>query len=107
MGHPALELAGCWVELGLSTEMESSETALTYSYHLGPGGLSRSNVLNSSLPPQRLRPDTRPEIQDPVSHTAQKKREKKRTEINNLKILFKKIIIIKKESNQSNKQIYQ
>ena len=37
-----------------------------------------SSVLNLALPPQMLRPDTRPEHQDPVSHMAQKKREKKR-----------------------------
>ena len=37
---------------------------------MGPGGLWWSSVLNSALPPQRLRPDTRPEHQDPVSHTA-------------------------------------
>ena len=37
---------------------------------MGPGGLWWSNVLNSALPPQRLRPDTRPEHQDPVSHMA-------------------------------------
>ena len=43
-----------------------------------PGGLWWTNVLNSALPPQRLRPDPWPEHQDPVSHTAQKKREKKR-----------------------------
>ena len=30
------------------------------------------NVLNSALTPQRLRPDTRPEHQDPVSHMAPK-----------------------------------
>ena len=42
------------------------------------GGLWWSKVPKSALPPQRLRPDTRLEHQDPVSHTAQKKREKKR-----------------------------
>ena len=31
-----------------------------------------------ALPPQRLRPDTSPEYQDPVNHMAQKKREKER-----------------------------
>ena len=31
-----------------------------------------ANVLNSALPPQRHRPDTRPEHQDPVSHMAGK-----------------------------------
>ena len=36
---------------------------------MGPGGLWWTSVLNSALPPQRLRPDTRPEHQDPVSHT--------------------------------------
>ena len=40
--------------------------------------VSGTNVLISALPPQRLRADTWPEHQDPVSHTAQKKREKKR-----------------------------
>ena len=40
-----------------------------------------SNVLNPALPPQRLRTDTRPEHQDPVSHTAQKKMEKKKNRI--------------------------
>ena len=42
-----------------------------------------SNVLILALPPQRLRPDARPEHQDPLSHTAQKKREKKRKKENN------------------------
>ena len=41
------------------------------------GCLWWTNVLNSALPPQRHRPDTRPEHQDPVIHTAQKKRGKK------------------------------
>ena len=45
---------------------------------MGLRGLWWSNVLNSALPPQRLMPDTRLEQQDPVSHMAQKKREKKR-----------------------------
>ena len=44
------------------------------------GGLWWTHVLNSALPPQRHMPDTRPEHQDPVSHTAQKKREKKERE---------------------------
>ena len=35
-----------------------------------PGGLWWSSVLNLALPPQRLRPVTGPEHQDPVSHTA-------------------------------------
>ena len=48
---------------------------------MGPGGLWWSNVLNPALPPQRLRPDTRPEHQDPVIYMAQKKREKKRKKI--------------------------
>ena len=42
------------------------------------GGLWWTNVLNSALPPQRHRPDTWPEHQDPVSHMAQKKMEEKR-----------------------------
>ena len=35
-----------------------------------------SSVLDSALPPWRLRPDMRPEHQDPDSHTAQKKKKK-------------------------------
>ena len=69
MGCPALELAGRWVELGLSVEMEISGKAVTDWYYEGPGGLWWSSVLNSALLPQRLRPDTCPEHQDPVSHT--------------------------------------
>ena len=64
MGRPALELAGCWVELGLCVETEISGRALTDWYYVGPGGLWWSNVLNSALPPQRLRPDTQLEHQD-------------------------------------------
>ena len=42
------------------------------------GGLWWTNVLNSALPPQSQRPDTWPQHPDPVSHTAQNKREKER-----------------------------
>ena len=48
------------------------------TWDVGPGGLWWSNVLNLALPPWRLRPDTWLEYQDLVSHTAQKKRGKKR-----------------------------
>ena len=68
MGCPALELAGPWVELNLSVEVEISGRALFDWYYVGPGGLSWSSVLNSALPPERLRPGTCPEHQDPVSH---------------------------------------
>ena len=78
MGCPALELAGRWMELGLRVETEISGRALTDCYHMGLGGLWWTNVLNLALPPQSLKPDTRPEHQDPVSHMAQKKREKKK-----------------------------
>ena len=66
---------------------------------MGPGGLWWSNVLNLALPPQRLRPDTRPEHQDPVSNTAQKKREEKRKKNikNKKKIKIKKIIVKRRE----------
>ena len=80
MGRPALEFADHWVELGPSVETEISGRALANCYYVGPGGLCWSNVLKSALPPQRLRPDTRLEHQDPVSHTALKKREKKKKE---------------------------
>ena len=70
MGCPALELAGRWVELGLNIEMQISGRVLTDWYYVGPGGLWYTNVLNSALPPQRLRPDTQPEYQNPVSHVA-------------------------------------
>ena len=41
-------------------------------------GRSLTNVLDLAIPPQRHRPDTQPEHQDPVSHTAQKKSRKER-----------------------------
>ena len=68
MGRPALGLAGRLVELGLSVETEISGRALTDWYFVLPWGLWWSNVLNLALPCQRLRPDTRPEHKDPVSH---------------------------------------
>ena len=72
MGCPALELAGHWVELGLSIETEISGRFLTLAdwYYLGPGGLWWSSVLHSALSPQRLSPDPWLEHQDAVSRTA-------------------------------------
>ena len=58
--------------------MEIPGRAVTDWYYIGPGGLWWTNVLNLALPPKRLRPDTRLEHQDPVSHKAQKKREEKK-----------------------------
>ena len=87
MRHPALELAGHCGELVVSIEMEISGRALTDWYYMGPGGRWWSSVLNSSFPPQRLRPDTRLEHQDPVSHMVHKKREEKKKE----KKIFKEI----------------
>ena len=65
MGCSALEFAGHRVELGLSVETEISGRALVDCYYVGPGGFWWSNVLNSALPPKRLRPDRKPEHQDP------------------------------------------
>ena len=45
---------------------------------MGPGVLWWSDVLDSALPPQRLRPDPGPGHQDPASHTAWKKSNKKK-----------------------------
>ena len=45
------------------------------------------HVLNSALPPQRLRPAAHLHQQDPVSHTAQKKREEKEERKNKIKLL--------------------
>ena len=77
-------------------------------------------MLNSALPRQRHRPNTWPEYQDPVSHTAQKKRKEgreggRRKENKVIKIKNKKNYIKikndkkrkKEESNQTNKQIHQ
>ena len=69
-GCAALELAGRWVDLGISVEAEICGRALADSYYVGLGGLCWSNVVNSALPLQRLRPDTWLEHQDPVSHMA-------------------------------------
>ena len=71
MRCPALELAGCWVELGLSFEMEISGRAFAVWYYMELGGIWWINVLNSALPPQRHSPDTRPAHPNPVSHTAE------------------------------------
>ena len=57
MGLPAVEFAGCWVELGLSVEEEMFGTALADWYFVGPGSLWWSNILNSAHPLQRLRPE--------------------------------------------------
>ena len=52
------------------------------------GGVWWTNVLNSAVPPQRQRPDTRLEHQDPVSHTAQKKGRKKERKKENIIIML-------------------
>ena len=56
------------------------------------------NVLNSALPPQRLRPDTRLEHQDPVRHMAETEREKKRKKKKFTKKRIFKITIKKKKT---------
>ena len=66
------------MDLVVSIEMEISGRSFAIWYYVEPGGLCWSNVLNLAFPLQRLRPDTQPEHQDPVSHTAQKIREKKK-----------------------------
>ena len=66
------------MELGLSVETEISGRAFVVRYYVGLRGLWWSNVLNSALQPKRLRVDTWPEHEDPVSHMAQKKSEKKK-----------------------------
>ena len=58
------------MELGLSSETEISRGALADLFYVEPVGLWWSNVLNLALPSQRLRPDTRPEHKDSVSHMA-------------------------------------
>ena len=47
-----------------STPSDSSAASDVYKRQ----GLWWTNVLNLAVPPQRLRPDTQPEHQDPVSH---------------------------------------
>ena len=97
MWCPALELAGHWVVLGLSLEMEISGRALIERYYMGPGGLWWSSVLNSVLPPQRLRPDTRL-----GQHGSEEKGEKKKDKIIIINFKIKK----KKRREQPNKQIH-
>ena len=87
------------MELGLSIEMEISGRAFAIRYYVDPGGLWWTNVLNSALPPQRHRPDTQLEHHDPISHTAQKKREKKRN-----KDIKKNRIKIKKEKSKKKRK---
>ena len=68
MGHPALEIAGRWVELGLSVETKISGRAslidIMWGWEVSGGPV---------LPPRRLRPNNQLEHQDPASHMAQKK----------------------------------
>ena len=66
------------MELGLRVEMQISGRSFPVLYYVEPGGLWWTSVLNSALLLQKHRCDTRPEHQDPVNHTAQKKREKER-----------------------------
>ena len=75
--------------------MEISVRAFTVWYYVGLGGLWWTNVLNSALLPQRLMPDSRPEHQDPVSHSAQNKIEtkKERMKEKNKIIKIKKILL--------------
>ena len=70
--HRVPSTVACWSlsGAGLSVEKEISGRAFAILYYVDPGCLWWSNVLNSALPPQRLRPDTQPEHQDPVRHTA-------------------------------------
>ena len=66
------------MDVGLSIEMEISGRAFPICYYMGPGALWWTNVLILAPPTLRLRPDTWTEFQDPVSHTAQKKQEKRK-----------------------------
>ena len=59
--------------------------------------VSGGNVLNLTLPPWGLRPDTRPVHHNPASHTAQKtmkkkKKEKTNKQINKMKIKIKELL---------------
>ena len=71
MGCLALEFSGCWVELGLSIEMEISGRAFAIWYYVQLGGLWWTKVLNPALAPQK-HSDTHmaQKHQDPVSHMA-------------------------------------
>ena len=62
-------LALRWRSLG-----ELLQFDITWSWEVS------ANVLNSALLPQRHRPDTRLEHQDPVSHMAQKREKERKRE---------------------------
>ena len=70
--HGVSSTGACWLlsGSGFSIETEISGRALANWHYVGLGGLWWTKFLNSFLPPQRLRPNTHPEHQDPVSHTA-------------------------------------
>ena len=80
--HRVSSTVACWSlsGVGLSVEMEISGRAFIVGYYVEPRGLWWTNVLNLALSPQRHRPDTWLEHQDPDSHTARNKREKKKKE---------------------------
>ena len=76
MGCPALKLAGLFVYLGLSVETTISGRDLSVSFYMGLVGFLWSIVRDLDPPPQRLRPYTQLEHQDPSSHMDQKKRKR-------------------------------
>ena len=80
--HRVSSTVACWLlsGAGLGIEMEISGRAFAVCCYVELQGLWWTNILKSALPPQRHRPDTQLEYQDPVSHIAQKKREKKKKE---------------------------
>ena len=67
------------MELGLSVEMEISGRAFAILYYVELGGFWWTSVLNSALLPQRQRPDSRPEHEDPRQpHGSEEKGERKK-----------------------------
>ena len=68
------------MELGLGVEMEISGRLLLFDINVELRGLLWTSVLNLALPPQRHSPDAWLEHQEPVLHTAQSKREKRKKE---------------------------
>ena len=71
---------------------------------MGLGDLWWSSVLDSALPPQRLRPDAWPEDKDPASHMAQKKRKKERK--NRTDIIPNKMVKAKLNRQKSHKETH-
>ena len=73
---PTLQFVGCWVELGLGSEMRTSGGPHSDECSLGSEVLCYSSGSDSEIPLQELQPNPQLMNQDPASHAGQQKKKK-------------------------------